>query len=110
MTRPPAPLPDGLLKIEYSAFQNSELENISIPDTVTEIGFNAFLECQNLVSVKLSAGLKEISSQMFRYDEKLRNVNVPEGVEKIKFSAFEECSGLVEISLPDSIKEVNGRT
>lgn len=99
-------LPDGLLKIEYSAFQNSELENISIPDTVTEIGFNAFLECQNLVSVKLPAGLKEISSQMFRYDEKLRNVNVPEGVEKIKFSAFEECSGLVEISLPDSIKEI----
>ena len=35
-------LPDGLLKIEYSALQNSELENISIPDTVTEIGFNAF--------------------------------------------------------------------
>lgn len=99
-------LPDGLLKIECGAFQNSELENISIPDTVAEIGFNAFLECQNLVFVKLSAGLKKISSGMFRYDEKLQNMSIPEGVEKIEFFAFEECSGLVEISLPDSIKEI----
>lgn len=99
-------LPDGLLKIEYSAFQNSELENISIPDTVTEIGVNAFLECSNLVSIKLSAGLKKISSGMFRYDEKLQNVKIPDGAEKIESSVFIECSGLVEFSLPDSIKEI----
>ena len=99
-------LPNGLTKIEHSAFENSELESIVIPDTVVEIGYNAFMECQNLVTVKLPTELKEISSMMFKYDEKLQEIEIPSKVEKIGFSAFEECSGLVEISLPDSIKEI----
>ena len=99
-------LPNGLTKIEHSAFENSELESIVIPDTVVEIGYNAFMECQNLVTVKLPTELKEISSMMFKYDEKIQEIEIPSKVEKIGFSAFEECNSISEVLMPDSIKEI----
>lgn len=70
-------LPNGVTKIEHNAFENSELESIVISDTVTEIEYKAFMECHSLVTVKLPAELKEISAQMFTYDEKLQNIIIP---------------------------------
>ena len=58
-------------------------KNTVIPNTVTEIGNNAFYECNGLSSI-----------------------NIPNGVIKIGANAFQRCSGLTTISLPSTLKEV----
>ena len=41
-------LPDGLVKIQESAFINSALEHVFIPKSVSQIGLDAFSGCINL--------------------------------------------------------------
>ena len=44
-------------KIESSVFQNAGLTEITIPSGVTEIGFSAFLMCQNLRDVYMQGNI-----------------------------------------------------
>lgn len=52
-------LPEGLTRIDWSAFQKSSLEKINIPDSVTEIGDFAFFDCANLTDVNASEDMIE---------------------------------------------------
>ena len=60
---------NGVLK-SYNGFS----QDVIIPDGVTEIGFKAFMDCENIT-----------------------NVTIPEGVEQIDDSAFCGCKNLTEI-------------
>ena len=44
-------LPQNLTKIGYSCFDSSQIKQITIPDTVTEIGDRAFFACRQLESI-----------------------------------------------------------
>lgn len=52
-------LPEGLTKIDWSAFEGSSLEEINIPDSLSEIGDFAFLNCENLTKVYASEDIIE---------------------------------------------------
>lgn len=69
--------------IGSNAFENSEITSISLPATVTYIGYSAFSGCT-----------------------KLSSVHIPQGVESIKDSAFRDCSQLTEVDLPDTVVEI----
>ena len=60
-------------------------KNTIIPNTVTEIGNDAFFKCKGLSSI-----------------------SIPNGVTKIGSSAFSTCPDLTTISLPSTLKEVEG--
>lgn len=55
-------LPKGITKIGQWPIYNKEIEKISMGDEVTEIEYGAFLFCDNLKTITLSAGLKKIGS------------------------------------------------
>ena len=57
----------------------SEIENITIPNTVTSIGREAFSLCNNLTSITIPEGVTYIGSNLFcidtyYYHEKPKNV------------------------------------
>lgn len=85
---------DGLLEIGPKSFLVSNLSNLSIPDTVKEIGVEAFAGNINLIEVKLSKQLKVIPVQAFFDCEKLSNVYIPESVIEIQEQAFGHCYNL----------------
>lgn len=63
-----------------SAFQESAIEEIGLPQGIKEIGNSAFYQCRELTF----AGL-------------------PEGLETIGVTAFGDCGSITEIDLPDSL-------
>ena len=108
------------------AFENSYIENITIPkevkkiknnifmlcttlkeviieDGVEEIGANAFYGCTALTEIEIPASVKKIGDSAFYGCTALKTVALNEGLEYIGYTAFRSCSALESITLPDSV-------
>ena len=55
----------SLKKIGISAFQNTGLTKIKIPDSVTSIDKMAFYECKNLTEIRIGSGLTSLHLNSF---------------------------------------------
>ena len=91
---------------DQQLFLRTQLSTVIIPDSVKEIGSNAFKECVGLETVKLPEGLKTISNNML-YGCKNLSIEIPKGIEVIQEGAFVGCS-MKSIKIPASIEEIHG--
>ena len=69
-------LPQGLLTIGNSSFYATDLEEVTIPGTVTTVGPSAFMTCKKLRSVTVSAGVTAVKSRAFAFCDQLETVTV----------------------------------
>lgn len=91
---------DFNLRIGERAFQNSALEEITLPKQTASIGEYAFNESRLLRSVNLPVDgkLGDIARYAFAYTA-LKNITVPESVGTVGDSAFAYCNNLVSVRL-----------
>ena len=89
--------------ISQNAFKNSNINNIVIPNTVTNIDTSAFEGCSNLQSVTLSTNLIAIGSSAFKGCASLESISIPNSVTHIDSSAFEGCSNLQSVTLSTNL-------
>lgn len=76
-------------RIAANAFKdNTELREVTIPNTVINIGVSAFKGCINLTSAVLGNSLRKINSFAFKDCVKLSSFNIPNSVEAIGKEAF----------------------
>ncbi len=73
------------------AFAPAGLTSYSIPEGVTKIGEDAFLNCKSLTSITIPNSVTEIEDNAFYGCSSLTSINIPEGVTKINISAFFGC-------------------
>lgn len=92
-------LPNTIIEIGDNAFSNChQLESIAIPDKVKKIGENAFLNCINLENLTLGNGLKEIGNFAFRRCEKIKEITIAKGVNRIwERGLFRDCKSLEKV-------------
>lgn len=75
--------------IDEDAFNNdSDIEFVSIPSSVEEIGSNAFKDCSALKSVFFEKGVTTIGDSAFSNCENVTDVSIPVSVEQIGDGAF----------------------
>src|SRR5205823_1503297 len=72
---------------------NTKLATVTIPDSVTSIGVNAFYYCISLTNVVLGTNVTIINNFAFSYT-KLRNMIIPDRVATIGYAAFQYCTNL----------------
>jgi hypothetical protein len=100
-------IPDSVTNIGYQAFNYCiGLTDIVIPDSVTNIGYEAFLECSNLTNLAIGNGVTGIDYGVFSWCESLENVKLPDGLTNIGESAFSDCTSLTSIVIPDSVTSI----
>lgn len=100
------PIPDGVIRIGNNAFSNcSGLKTVSIPNSVTEIGEEAFY-CSGLTSVTLPEGLKDIEDMVFQGCSGLTTIVIPNSVKSIGFQAFCDCGRLTSVIIGSGMKRV----
>ena len=58
-------LPEGLTRIDDSAFRDSGLESIKFPTTLTEVGVAAFRDCPALKTIDFNGSTAEINAEAF---------------------------------------------
>ena len=81
----------------------SSLTNITIPNSVTKIGANAFCGCDSLTNVSISNSVTKIASSAFKDCSGLTNITIPNSVTEIGYAAFEGCSGLNTITMESNV-------
>ncbi len=81
-------------------FAKKNITSVTIPNTVINIGKDAFTLCQNLTSVTFEedSQLKLIDESAFYNCSNLREITIPKNVERISFNAFTHCKNLLEVS------------
>lgn len=102
-------LPEGLIEIGQTAFQNSKLTSVSIPDSVTVMGIGAFTGSGDITEVKLSKNVVDIPQSAFAAGSsttmRLKKVVVPEGVKTIGRQAFHGAH-VEELVLPSTLTSI----
>lgn len=89
-------------RIEGRAFYSTNVKTVVIPDSVVSMGREAFAQCSNLVSVRLSPSMRVISGGAFSGCSKLENVVIPPSVDTMISRAF-RYTGIRSITLPPNM-------
>lgn len=92
-------VPDGVERINTFAFlKNGNLRDVTLPDTLKEIGDMAFFACERLGAYDYNAETDTLEGTGF---------TLPDGLEKIGSDAFSKCGSIAPvICLPASVKEI----
>ena len=90
---------DGVL-VKYTGWQPF----VEIPDTVTAIGDEAFLNNKTMIHVLIPDSVKRIGNSAFEGCTSLLSVSIPDSVESIGESAFYRCTSLGYAYLPNNEK------
>lgn len=104
-------IPDGVI-IENGVLKKWPCDKIPddgkvvIPNTVTEIGENAFRECNELTAVEIPNSVIIIKANAFFSCKGLTTVSIPSSVETIEKGAFQYCSGLLEVKIANGLKKI----
>ncbi len=83
------------------AFDYSIVETVSLPNTVTSIGYMAFYSCTYLSTVHLPESLEEISHYAFTHCDRLEQVTLPASLVTLGEKVFYDCDNLTEISVKE---------
>ncbi len=100
-------IPNSVLSIDYSVFKGCiNLTSVVMDNSVTTLGTNVFNGCSSLKNVKLSESLTSIPNQTFYHCYSLKTIVISKNVSTIGNSAFSRCDSLESVYLPDSLKTV----
>lgn len=79
--------------IKADAFKDNKfIEKVTIPDTVSWIGWDAFRNCKNLNYVNLGSGVNSLGDHVFSSSYKLSVIEGGENVKKLYKGVFESTS------------------
>lgn len=84
----------------------TDLTNITIPDSITSIGKHAFDECIKLTRVTISNNVKWIDKYAFGGCSSLTSITIPDSVTSIGNYAFSVCDSLISVTIPDSVTNI----
>lgn len=87
----------AVTSIAAGAFAGTEITSVSIPDSITSIGNEAFQGCSGITKVMLPTKLKTIGKNAFRATG-LTMITIPETVTSIGSMAFADCKSLKSLN------------
>lgn len=100
-------IPDGITQIDDYAFELcTQLKTVMIPGSVTSIGDDAFYGCYRLTSITLPNSVTYIGDYAFSGCDSLTNITIPNSVTSIGERMFAYCGNLTSITIPNSVTNI----
>ena len=103
---------------DWAFYGCTQLTRVTIPDSVTGIGYAAFSKCVSLKSIDVGEDNTEYSSEDGVLFDKNKTVlihfpagkgghyTIPDGVTSIGDHAFIKCARLTSVTIPDSVTSI----
>jgi hypothetical protein len=95
-----------VVSIGSGAFQYSSMAGVTIPNSVTNIGYGAFAYCTNLTNVTIPNSVTDIGISAFFRCDSLASVTIPNNVTNIGDFAFFGCISLTSVTIPGSVTSI----
>lgn len=100
-------IPNGILQIGDSAFENNTLETVILPESIIEIGKKAFSSCWRITSMCIPKNVEVIGKGAFAYCTNLETVDLPDKVVLIDDEVFSGCRSLKSVTLSPDLQSIN---
>lgn len=101
----------SVVSIGNYAFSNCpQLLSITMPNSITRIGYKAFCDCSVLSSVIFSESLLSIGDFAFYDCSELKSLVIPNSVTIMGHSIFDNCTGLSSVILSNQIQKIDYHT
>ena len=98
-------IPESVSIIDEDMFLNcTSLENVVLPSKTTEIPKRTFCNCRNLRHFKLPESAKLINVEAFRRCYSLKHIETNDMLELVRERAFEDCHSLKEFIMPETMR------
>lgn len=93
-------------KFDYSPFESTAIENLTLGANVTTLEKNAFKGCSQLSSVNLG-NIQNIGAFAFSNCKKLSTPNFPTSIKSIDPFCFQDCDSIKEINLDCNVETIH---
>lgn len=97
-----------VVEIGAGAFREKSVENVSLPDTVVQIGAGAFENCSSLKKINMPSALVVIYGNAFAECSSLETIAFPETLQYFGEGAFYNCTSLNYVEIPKAVNDFNG--
>ena len=88
----------------YAFYRCYSLQNVYLPNSVTNIGPGCFEDCTGLTKAHLGKGINMLQCNTFAGCTNLTNVKLPDNLISIAVKEFENCDQLKELTFPPSFQ------
>ncbi len=95
-------------RIDSEVFEGKNLLEVIMPDSIKEVGKNAFASNMYLTNIRLSNNLKSIPEGMLAFCNKLKEVEIPQSVKSIGKNSFDYVK-LKKIIIPSSVNKISNK-
>lgn len=88
-------------------YENYKFTSISLPSTITSIGYRTFFKCYALETVTINGNvLTSLGQSAFEDCSALTSINIPNSLQTMSNNAFKGCSSLTQINLPNGLTSI----
>jgi len=91
----------------YCFSMNKIISNIILPSSITSIGTNAFINCENITSITIPSLVTNIGEGAFASCSGLQYISMPSTISTIDKGAFGFCTNLTSINLPSLVTTIS---
>lgn len=100
-------IPENVTRIGDNAFEESQIESVTLPGTLQVIGRYSFSSSKNLSEIVMPNSVESLGTSAFSWCKKLKKVVLSDNIREIPNSSFIHCIALREFLFGKNVNKIS---